>query len=144
MTDHIFLLYSPCEQILNYTRVVGRQSSCDTLEFSFLRDYDDEFSLHAYGVHYSSCGPCGVRLVYEEDIEELKQVTSQYNNDQKDVQSAHSQSISQLSKLRLMGPIRCTLWTGLRGILDVDDNLELEMMRRGACEMDFNISNENL
>ncbi|KAF3447865.1 hypothetical protein FNV43_RR08571 [Rhamnella rubrinervis] len=92
------------------------------------------FSPHAYGVHYSSCGPCGVRLVYEEDIEELKQVTSQYNNDQKDVQSSHSQSISQLSKLRLMGPIQLPLWTGLRGILDVDDNLELEMMRRCARE----------
>ncbi|KAF3447685.1 hypothetical protein FNV43_RR08388 [Rhamnella rubrinervis] len=133
MSDHLFLVYSPCEQILNYIEELERPS-CDTLGFSFLRDYHHEFSPHAYGVHYSSCGPCGVRLVYEEDIEELKQVTSQYNNDQKDVQSSHSQSISQLSKLRLMGPIQLPLWTGLRGILDVDDNLELEMMRRCARE----------
>ncbi|KAF3447700.1 hypothetical protein FNV43_RR08403 [Rhamnella rubrinervis] len=45
--------------------------------------------------HYncSSCGPWGVRLVYEEDIGKLKEITSRYINDQKDAQSSHAQSI---------------------------------------------------
>ena len=84
MSDHLFLLYSRCENTLVCIKQL-EPSSCDTLEFSFLGAYDE---------HCSSCGPCGVRLVYEEDIEELKEFTSKYNKDQspdqKHVQSSHS------------------------------------------------------
>ncbi|KAF3447864.1 hypothetical protein FNV43_RR08570 [Rhamnella rubrinervis] len=54
-----------------------------------------EFSFRNADEHCSSCGPWGVRLVYEEDEQELKEFTSKYNNDQaphhKDVQSSNSQ-----------------------------------------------------
>ncbi|KAF3447684.1 hypothetical protein FNV43_RR08387 [Rhamnella rubrinervis] len=54
-----------------------------------------EFSFRNADEYCSSCGPWGVRLVYEEDEEELKEFTSKYNNDQaphhKDVQSSNSQ-----------------------------------------------------
>ncbi|KAF3447679.1 hypothetical protein FNV43_RR08382 [Rhamnella rubrinervis] len=61
---------------------------------------EDNFSYNIRGrvndEHRSPCGPWGVRLVYEEDKEDLKEITSKYYNDQsthqKDVQSSHSQS----------------------------------------------------
>ena len=81
MSDHLFLLYSRCENTLVCIKQL-EPSSCDTLEFSFLGAYDE---------HCSSCGPCGVRLVHEEDIEELKEITNKYINDQEDAQSSHSQ-----------------------------------------------------
>ncbi|KAF3449659.1 hypothetical protein FNV43_RR10390 [Rhamnella rubrinervis] len=74
MSDHLFLLYisnSPFQDRFYNSAF----SAGDCLEFSFL----------------GSGGSCGVRLVYKEDIQELKEITSQYYNDQKDVQSSHSQ-----------------------------------------------------
>lgn len=85
MSDHLLLLYRPCQDILEGIKQL-EPPSCDTLEFSFHCGHDQE--------DCSSCGPCGVRLVYEEDIENLKEITSKYNNEsphQKDVHSSHSQ-----------------------------------------------------
>ncbi|KAF3447869.1 hypothetical protein FNV43_RR08575 [Rhamnella rubrinervis] len=81
ISGHLSLLYRSCNDTLERIQHLEPQS-CDTLEFSFL-SADDEHSV--------SCGPCGVRLVYEGDIEELEDITSIYINDQKDVQSSHSQ-----------------------------------------------------
>ncbi|KAF3447686.1 hypothetical protein FNV43_RR08389 [Rhamnella rubrinervis] len=64
--DHLFLVYAPCEDTLECVKQI-EPPSCDALEFSFA-DVDDERCL--------LFGPCGVRLVYEEDIEELKEITS--------------------------------------------------------------------
>ncbi|KAF3437649.1 hypothetical protein FNV43_RR20405 [Rhamnella rubrinervis] len=56
----------------------------DEVEFSFDANYKP------------CCGPCGVRVVYEEDIEELKQITTSYSNkstddhDQEDVHHSPS------------------------------------------------------
>ncbi|KAF3447673.1 hypothetical protein FNV43_RR08376 [Rhamnella rubrinervis] len=103
----------------NIRRFLHSQSVVDahTFEFSF-RNADE---------HCSSCGPWGVRLVYEEDEEELKEITSKYSNyqspHQNDVQSSHSQRNSQVCKLRHIGQIGSPLSTGLRGILDLEDNL---------------------
>ncbi|KAF3448851.1 hypothetical protein FNV43_RR09566 [Rhamnella rubrinervis] len=123
MSDHLYILYSPCKYSSESTEQL-EPPSCDAIEFSFSGPDDDEDC---------SCGPCGVRWVYEEDIEDLKEITSIYNNDQspdkKDAQSSHSQSISHLSKLRHMSPIG-SLWTGLKGTLDLVDNLELVEMHR--------------
>ncbi|KAF3447862.1 hypothetical protein FNV43_RR08568 [Rhamnella rubrinervis] len=116
-SDHLFLLY----------RKTG-EFDAHTIEFSF-RNADE---------HCSSCGPWGVRLVYEEDKEGLKEFTSKYNNGpsphQKDVQSSNSQRNSQVCKLRQLGPIGSQLWTGLRGILDLEDNLDLVEKQRHADE----------
>ncbi|KAF3447680.1 hypothetical protein FNV43_RR08383 [Rhamnella rubrinervis] len=81
MSGHLSLLYRSCNDTLERIKQLEPQS-CDTLEFSFLSS-DDEHSV--------SCGPCGVRLVYEGDIEDLEDITSIYINDHKDVQSSHSQ-----------------------------------------------------
>ncbi|KAF3439599.1 hypothetical protein FNV43_RR17877 [Rhamnella rubrinervis] len=108
MSDHLCLLYSPCEDTLEFIQQLDPQS-LGTLEFSFLGASDK---------HGLSCGPCGVRLISEKDIEELKILTS----------------ISQHSKLRRVGPIRRQHSTGLRGILDVDDNSESVEMQRYSHE----------
>ncbi|KAF3457355.1 hypothetical protein FNV43_RR02012 [Rhamnella rubrinervis] len=81
--NHLFLLYSGCENVLKGMKQLQPPSWPDTLEFSFF---------NARNKQCSSCQLCGVRLVYEGDIEELKEITSKFNNDQKDVQSSQSQS----------------------------------------------------
>ena len=80
MSDHLLLLYKSCENVFRGQML--EPTSWDTLEFSF--------SNHLHK-HCSSFEPCGVRLVYEEDIKELKEITNKCINDQKDVQSSHSQ-----------------------------------------------------
>ena len=79
MSDHLFLHYKRCELFYNHGARELRSRDTLELEFSFFSD------------RCSSCEPCGVRLVYEEDIKELKEITNKYINDQKDVQSSHSQ-----------------------------------------------------
>ena len=97
-SDHLFLHYNSCENVFKTeldthglslltsldmdTHGFSLPTSWDTLEFSFFSARDKRCS---------SCEPCGVRLVYEEDIKELKEITNKYINDQKDVQSSHSQ-----------------------------------------------------
>ncbi|KAF3447682.1 hypothetical protein FNV43_RR08385 [Rhamnella rubrinervis] len=120
--DHLFLVYAPCEDTLERIMKQLKPPICDTLEFSFVDAYDERSF---------SFGACGVRLVYEEDIEELKEIASKYYNDQ---HSSHSQSISQLSMLRHMGQIESPLSTGLRGILNLEDNSELLEMQQYADE----------
>ncbi|KAF3447683.1 hypothetical protein FNV43_RR08386 [Rhamnella rubrinervis] len=127
-SDHLFLLYKGnSKKNLKFLQSLS-VINAHTFEFSF-RNADE---------HCSSCGPWGARWVYEEDIKELEEITSKYNNDQsphqKEVQSSHSQSNSQVCKLRHMGPIGSQLWTGLRGISDLEDNLELIEMQQYADE----------
>ncbi|KAF3439597.1 hypothetical protein FNV43_RR17875 [Rhamnella rubrinervis] len=52
MSDHLFILYSRCEVILENIKQL-EPPSCVTLEFTFLRACDR---------HRSSCCPCGIRL----------------------------------------------------------------------------------
>ena len=80
MSDHLFLHYNSRRNVFKGKML--EPTSWDTLEFSFFSARDK---------HCSSCEPCGVRLVYEEDIKELKEITNKYINEQKDVQSSHSQ-----------------------------------------------------
>ncbi|KAF3449650.1 hypothetical protein FNV43_RR10381 [Rhamnella rubrinervis] len=84
ISDHLFLLYTP-----NSPYVGGYDFGVsDCLEISFL----------------DCCGSCGVRLVYEEDIRELEEITTQYFNEQKDVQSSHSQSLTPIVVLPAQRP----------------------------------------
>ena len=82
MSDHLFLHYNTC---INFFKgKMLEPTSWDTFGFSF-------FSFSFIDKDCSSCEPCGVRFVYEEDIKELKEITNKYINDQKDVQSSHAQ-----------------------------------------------------
>ncbi|KAF3447863.1 hypothetical protein FNV43_RR08569 [Rhamnella rubrinervis] len=89
-------------RFVNFEFVVPQTSSAPTPEFSF-RNADE---------HCSSCGPWGVRLVYEEDIKELEEITNE----------------------AYMHFLNILLWTGLRGISDLEDNLELIEMQQYADE----------
>ncbi|KAF3437673.1 hypothetical protein FNV43_RR20429 [Rhamnella rubrinervis] len=59
-SDHFWLSYSPRDLYLECL-----QNGCHGLGFSF----------YANESNSSCCGPCGVRLVYKEEIEELNQIT---------------------------------------------------------------------
>lgn len=72
MSDHLYLLYRHLQDALEGTRQL-EPPNCDNLEFSFLCLYHEECS---------TCGLCGLRLVYEEDIESSNKTASPYNNDQ--------------------------------------------------------------
>ena len=105
-SDHLFLHYNSCENVFKTeldthglslltsldTHGLSLLTSLDTHGFSLPTSWDTlEFSFFsARDKRCSSCEPCGVRLVYEEDIKELKEITNKYINDQKDVQSSHS------------------------------------------------------
>lgn len=66
MECHLFLHFWALDRIQQL-----RSPDCDTLEFSFYTNKQDGFSW----------GPFGVRLVYEEDVENLKEIISNYIND---------------------------------------------------------------
>lgn len=65
-SDHLWLLFVPCDTLSMF------DSRGRNLKISFRAEHCDD----------SFCGPCGVRLVYKKDIEELNKITSNYRNDQ--------------------------------------------------------------
>lgn len=70
-SDHIWVFYLHRDIIHSD----WLQKTCGNPEFSFYaynnsRNEEDK----------SCCGPCGLRLVYEEDIEELNQISNNYFN----------------------------------------------------------------
>ena len=60
-SNHVWLSYSPRAFYLECL-----QCYCDELEFTF----------YANGSHNSCCGPCGVWLIYEKDIEVLNYIST--------------------------------------------------------------------
>lgn len=66
MEGHLFLHYWAFDRIQQL-----RSPGCDNLEFSFYTNKQDAFSW----------GPFGVRLVYEEDVENLEEIISNYTNE---------------------------------------------------------------
>lgn len=68
-SDHLFLNYRHCDDLPKQCRQQLESPNCNTLEFSF----------YLYGT--CLCEPCGVRLVYEEDLEKLNEITGHYNNE---------------------------------------------------------------
>ncbi|XP_060674125.1 disease resistance protein RPV1-like isoform X2 [Ziziphus jujuba] len=71
--NHLWLFYLPRE---NFPE---DWNSCSNLEFSF---YAESTNNNSY------FGPCGVRLVYEKDIENFNQIGSEEFSDQEDVSSS--------------------------------------------------------
>lgn len=79
-SDHLFLYFMHHWELLR--RGVGSLVRCDDQPiFSFYAD------------DARSCGPCGFRLVYEEDMQELYKITSSINNESPDEQKERVHSI---------------------------------------------------
>ncbi|KAG4122934.1 hypothetical protein ERO13_D11G297400v2 [Gossypium hirsutum] len=67
MTDHIFIRYSSRDEMYRYSWTTDwLDQECEELEFSFVRG---PFTLNSVKVK-----KCGVRLVYERDLEEMEQI----------------------------------------------------------------------
>lgn len=93
-SDHLFLCYrNRFELPSEWIQQLESSSSCTTLEFSFDAKHSAIYTKNTDDDTF--CGPCGVRLVYEEDIEMLNKVINEFCNnneslDQVDEHSSHS------------------------------------------------------
>lgn len=73
-SNHLFIQFSGHRHFPKGFIQQLESPSYDTLEFSF-------YMTSIYGRRdVCSCGPCGVRLVYEEDRENLSEIISNYTN----------------------------------------------------------------
>lgn len=74
-SDHLLLLYRHRDELPNRCIQHLESESFDTAEFSC---YSGSFRGERCGGDGCLCGPFGVRLVYEKDIEDLRKITRSY------------------------------------------------------------------
>lgn len=88
-SDHLLLCYqNRFELPSEWIQQVESSNSCTTLEFSFQTKHSAIYTKNTDDDAF--CGPCGVRLVYEKDIEMLNKVTNCNNNESLDREDEHS------------------------------------------------------